>query len=52
MQNRRKITLNVFSLCSGEILCSSKKDDILVLSSPKMEYMAATSTSCQGLMLR
>lgn len=34
------------------MLLSLRKDDTLALSSPKVEYMAATSAGCQGIILR
>lgn len=43
---------NVFNLGSGAISWSSKKQDIVALSSSEAEYMAATTSSCQAVWLR
>lgn len=41
------ISRNIFTLYSGEILWNIKKDVTFALTSPKLEYMAASSAGCQ-----
>lgn len=52
LDNRGSTSENVFSLGSGAISWSSKKQDTVALSSLEAEYMAATSAGCQAVWLR
>ncbi|KAA0046865.1 putative gag-pol polyprotein, identical [Cucumis melo var. makuwa] len=48
----RSVSVNVFTLASGVITWSSKKQAIVALSSSEAEYAAATSAACQAIWLR
>ena len=50
--NDRSTSGNVFTLGSGAISWSSKKQAIMALSSSEAENMAAASSACQALWLR
>ncbi|XP_031265470.1 secreted RxLR effector protein 161-like [Pistacia vera] len=52
LDDRRSILANVFSLGSGVITWSSKKQATTALSSSEAEYVAATSAACQAIWLR
>ena len=52
LDDRRSTTYWVFSLGSGAIAWSSKKQDVTALSSTEAEYIAANSAACQGIWLR
>ncbi|KAM3271097.1 hypothetical protein P3S67_029300 [Capsicum chacoense] len=52
LENLRSISGNFFSLGSGAISWSSRKQDTIALLSSEAEYMAATSTGCQAIWLR
>jgi len=52
LENRRSTSGSVFSLGSGAISWSSRKQDTIALSSSEAEYMAATSAGCQAIWLR
>uniref|UniRef100_A0A3Q7HMH4 Reverse transcriptase Ty1/copia-type domain-containing protein n=1 Tax=Solanum lycopersicum TaxID=4081 RepID=A0A3Q7HMH4_SOLLC len=49
---RKSISGNVFNLGSVVIFWSSKKQDVVALSSSKAEYVAVTSAACQAVWLR
>ncbi|TYK04671.1 Retrovirus-related Pol polyprotein from transposon TNT 1-94 [Cucumis melo var. makuwa] len=48
----RSVSANVFTLGSGVITWSSKKQATVILSSSEAEYAAATSAACQAIWLR
>lgn len=48
----RAVQVMFLALGSGEILWSSKKQDVVALSSSEAEYVAVTSTACQALWLQ
>lgn len=50
--DRRSTSGHVFSLGSGAISWSSKKQEVLALSSSEAEYIAAASAACQTVWLR
>ncbi|KAA0045829.1 Retrovirus-related Pol polyprotein from transposon TNT 1-94 [Cucumis melo var. makuwa] len=52
LDDRRSVSANVFTLGSGVITWSSKKQATVALSSSKAEYAAATSAACQSIWLR
>jgi len=52
IDDRRSVSANVFTLGSGAITWSSKKQATLALSTSKAEYVAATSAACQAIWLR
>ncbi|KAK2986470.1 hypothetical protein RJ640_000224 [Escallonia rubra] len=52
LDDRRSILANVFSLGSGVITWSLKKQATAALSSSEAEYIAATSAACQAIWLR
>ncbi|CAL5340443.1 unnamed protein product [Camellia sinensis] len=52
LDDRRSISANVFTLGSGVITWSSKKQATVALSSSEAEYVAATSAACQAIWLR
>ena len=52
MDDRRSTTGWVFSLGSGAITWSSKKQEVIALSSTEAEYIAVTSAACQGVWFR
>lgn len=51
VENRRSTTGWIFSLGSGAIAWSSKKQAIAALSSTEAEYIALTSTACEAVWL-
>ena len=52
LEDRKSTYGYMFSLCSGAISWSSKKQDIIALSSSEVEYVAATASVCQTVWLR
>jgi hypothetical protein len=52
LDDRRSVSANVFTLGSGVITWSSKKQTIAALSTSEAEYVAATSAACQAIWLR
>ncbi|TYK28116.1 Zinc finger, CCHC-type [Cucumis melo var. makuwa] len=52
LDDRRSVSANVFTLGSGVITWSSKKQATVALSSSEAEYAAATSAACQAIWLR
>ncbi|KAA0059765.1 integrase [Cucumis melo var. makuwa] len=52
LDDRRSVSANVFTLGSGVIAWSSKKQATVALSSSEAEYVAATSATCQAIWLR
>ncbi|CAL5345664.1 unnamed protein product [Camellia sinensis] len=52
LDDRWSISANVFTLGSGVITWSSKKQATVALSSSEAEYVAATSAACQAIWLR
>ncbi|KAL7129296.1 hypothetical protein ABFS83_13G056600 [Erythranthe nasuta] len=52
LDDRRSILANVFTLGSGAVTWSSKKQATAALSSSEAEYMAVTSAACQVVWLR
>lgn len=52
LEDRRSTSGNMFTLGSGAITWSSKKQDITALSTTEAECVAATSAACQGIWLR
>ncbi|XP_047260269.1 uncharacterized mitochondrial protein AtMg00810-like, partial [Capsicum annuum] len=47
IDNRKSISGNVFNLGSGAISWSSKKQDVVALSSSEAKYIVVTSAACQ-----
>ncbi|XP_049360646.1 secreted RxLR effector protein 161-like [Solanum verrucosum] len=52
LDDRRSVSANVFTLGSGVVTWSSKKQDTTSLSTSEAEYIAATSAACQAIWLR
>lgn len=52
LDDRRSISAHIFTLGSGVINWSSKKQATTTLSTPEAEYIAATSAACQAIWLR
>lgn len=52
LDDRRSVSANVFTLGSGVISWSSKKQGSVALSSTEAEYVAASSAACQAVWLR
>ncbi|KAJ9542648.1 hypothetical protein OSB04_029154 [Centaurea solstitialis] len=52
LDDRKSTSGHVFSLGSGAISWSSKKQGIVALSSSEAEYVAATASACQAVWLR
>lgn len=52
MEDGRSTSGMVFNLGSGKILWHSKKQDIIALSTNKVEYVVATIVACQCVLLR
>ncbi|KAL7584095.1 secreted RxLR effector protein 161-like [Lactuca sativa] len=52
LKDRRSTSGYVFSLGSGVVSWSSKKQDIVALSSSEAEYFTTTSSACQAMWLR
>ncbi|KAJ0577826.1 putative RNA-directed DNA polymerase [Helianthus annuus] len=52
LDDRKSISANVFTLGSGVVSWSSKKQHSIALSSTKAEYISATSATCQAIWLR
>lgn len=52
MIDRKSTSGYVYSLGSGVISWSSKKQEVVALSSSEAEYVAATSAACQAVWLR
>ncbi|XP_047952717.1 cineole synthase 1, chloroplastic-like [Salvia hispanica] len=52
VDDRRSTSGFVFNLGSGAVTWSSKKQGVTALSTAEAEYVAATSSACQGLWLR
>ncbi|XP_047268890.1 LRR receptor-like serine/threonine-protein kinase EFR [Capsicum annuum] len=52
IDNRKSTSGNVFNLGSRAISWSSKKQDVVALSSSKAEYVAVTSAACQAIWLQ
>lgn len=52
LDDRRSISAHVFTLGSGVINWSSKKQATTTLSTSEAEYIAATSAACQAIWLR
>ena len=52
MDDRRSTSGFVFNLGSGAVTWSSKKQGVTTLSTAEAEYVAATSSACQGVWLR
>lgn len=50
--DRKSISANVFSIGSGAVSWSSKKQSVVALSSTEAEYVAATTAACQVVWLR
>ncbi|XP_022148887.1 uncharacterized protein LOC111017449 [Momordica charantia] len=52
LDDRQNVSANMFTLGSGVITWSSKKQAMTTLSSSEANYVAATSTTCQAIWLR
>ena len=52
LDDRRSVSANVFTLGSGVVTWSSKKQATTSLSTSEAEYIAATSPACQAVWLR
>nr|GEW92369.1 uncharacterized mitochondrial protein AtMg00810-like [Tanacetum cinerariifolium] len=52
LDTRKSTSGNMFSLGSGEVTCSSKKQEMLALSSSEAKYTAIASAARQALWLR
>lgn len=52
LDDRKSVSASVFTLGSGVITWSSKKQPMTALSSTEAEYVAATSAACQAIWLR
>jgi len=52
LDDRRSVSANVFTLGSGAVTWSSKKQATATLSTSETEYIAATSAACQAVWLR
>ena len=52
LEDRKSTSGCMFSLGSGAISLSSKKQDIVALSSSEVEYVAVTGVACQAVWLR
>ncbi|XP_076936014.1 uncharacterized protein LOC143602945 [Bidens hawaiensis] len=52
IDDRKIVSASVFSIGSGVVTWSSKKQLIVALSSTEAEYVAATSAACQAMWLR
>ena len=52
MDDRKSTSSNCFSLGSGLITWSSKKQSMVALSSTEVEYVVVTSVGTQALWLR
>lgn len=52
LEDRKSTSGHVFFLGSGAISWSSKKQDIVALSSSEDEYVAVTAAACQAIWLR
>lgn len=52
IDDRKSTSGNMFSLGSGAISWSAKKQDVVALSSSEAEYITVISASCQALSLR
>ncbi|KAF2303067.1 hypothetical protein GH714_013211 [Hevea brasiliensis] len=52
LDDRRSISANVFTLGSGVITWSSKKQATVALSTSEVEYITTTSAACQTIWLR
>jgi len=52
LDDRRSVSANVFTLGSGAVTWSSKKQATTTLSTSEAEYIAATSATCQAVWLR
>jgi len=52
IDDRRSVSVNVFTLGLGAITWSSKKQATPALSTSEAEYVAATSAACQAIWLR
>ncbi|KAI3423627.1 Exocyst subunit Exo70 family protein [Psidium guajava] len=52
IEDRKSTSGYVFMLGSAAISCSSKKQPIISLSTTEVEFVAATSSACQGIWLR
>jgi len=50
--DRKSTSGFVFNLGSGAVSWSSKKQEVVALSTSEAEYIAATSTACQAVWLR
>lgn len=50
--DRKSLSTNVFSLGSGVVSWSSKKQSTVALSSTEGEYIASTTATCQAIWLR
>lgn len=52
IDDRRNVLANVFTLRSGVVTRSPKKQPTLALSTSEVEYVATTSVACQTIWLR
>lgn len=52
LDDRKSVSANAFTLGSGVITWSSKKQATIALSTSEAEYVAATSAACQAIWLR
>jgi hypothetical protein len=52
LDDRRSVSANVFTLGSGVVTWSSKKQATTALSTTEAEYIAAASAACQAVWLR
>ncbi|KAJ0868636.1 putative RNA-directed DNA polymerase [Helianthus annuus] len=52
LEDRKSLSAHVFSVGTAAVAWSSKKPDIVALSTTEAEYVAATSAACQATWMR